>query len=184
MAASHLRKAFCLLAAFVFSGCLSAARTLPSYAQVSAVIDGDTARLSNGRLVRYLGIDAPETHHKEGERWVEAFEPFSREAAAFNRDCVEGRSVRLEYDAEKTDDYGRLLVYVYVDGVMVNERLLEEGLAKVLIIPPNGKYERKFHALSDQSRRQGKGLWSGTAKPPGAASTAPSAPGKPGYAGN
>ncbi|GAB4432666.1 MAG: hypothetical protein OHK0040_02800 [bacterium] len=96
---------------------------------VSKVIDGDTIILENGEKVRYLGIDAPETHRKEDGKWVNVYEPFGEEATLFNRGLVEGKTVSLSFDREKRDSHGRILAYVYVKGVMVNTKILSEGLA-------------------------------------------------------
>ena len=136
------------------------------HAAVRRVIDGDTIELSDGRLVRYLGIDTPEVRRRSGDRWVEDPEPFGRAAADTNRALVEGRRVRLEYDVQRTDRFGRLLAYVYVtlpDGVelMVNERLVADGMAQPLTIPPNVRYAERFRVLAAEARRDKRGLWSG-----------------------
>ena len=136
----------------------------PDDTTVRRVIDGDTVQLRDGRLVRYLGIDTPEVRRREGSRWVVDPEPMSREATAFNRALVQGRVVRLEYDAKRHDRFDRTLAYVYVsDGeggeVMVNAALVREGLAELLIIPPNVKYAEEFRALAEEARRARRGLW-------------------------
>ena len=128
------------------------------------MVDGDTIELRDGRLVRYIGIDTPEVRRRVGGRWVEDPEPFGRAAATANRALVEGRTVRLEYDVEYFDRYGRLLAYVYVtrpDGseMMVNERLVSEGMAQPLTIPPNVRYVERFRAAVERARREGRGLW-------------------------
>lgn len=133
---------------------------------VRRVIDGDTVQLRDGRMVRYLGIDTPEVRRREGTRWVVDPEPMSREATAFNRALVEGRVVRLEYDAKTHDRFDRILAYVYVSDteggeIMVNAALLREGLAELLIIPPNVKYTDEFRAIVEEARRAHRGLWRG-----------------------
>jgi micrococcal nuclease len=101
------------------------------WAAVRRVADGDTIELSDRRLVRYLGIDAPEIDHEAGTA-----QPFGFEARARNRERVGSRRVRLEYDAERFDVYGRTLAYVFLpDGAMLNEALLVEGLAFCLTGP-------------------------------------------------
>ena len=130
------------------------------------MIDGDTIELSDGRLVRYIGIDTPEVRRRAGGRWVEDPEPFGRAATEANRALVEGRQVRLEYDVQHTDRFGRLLAYVYVtlpDGseAMVNERLVADGMAQPLTIPPNVAYAERFRARAAEARRDRRGLWSG-----------------------
>ena len=135
------------------------------------MVDGDTVELADGRLVRYIGIDAPEVRRREGAGWVEDPEPMGREAADFNRRLVEGKPVRLEYDVQTHDRFGRLLAYVYVsasaeggsppDGheVMANVELLRAGLAQPLTIPPNARHAERFRALAEAARRDRRGLW-------------------------
>ncbi len=116
-------------------------------------------QLSDGRLVRYLGIDTPEVRRRQGGTWVKDPEPFGLEASRRNHELVAGRRVRLEYDIETHDRFGRLLAYVYIDGEMVNETLLREGLAKPLILRPQMRYARHFQELTDQARQEQRGLW-------------------------
>jgi micrococcal nuclease len=121
---------------------------------VEKVIDGDTIVLKNGERVRYLGIDAPETR----------FSPFGaeyygEEAKKRNRELVEGRRVRLEFDVEKRDKYGRLLAYVFVDSIFVNALLLREGYAKLHFIPPNNRYLDLFIKLEKEAKLTNQGLW-------------------------
>ncbi len=80
--------------------------------RVTRVYDGDTILLEDGRTVRYLGINAPEFQ-----------EPFYLKAKRFNESLVLGREIRLEFDQERTDGYGRVLAYVYAGNEMVNARL-------------------------------------------------------------
>jgi len=133
---------------------------------VRRAIDGDTIQLSDGRLVRYIGIDAPEVRRKIGERWVQDPEPFGRAATEANRQLVEGKTVRLEYDVQTHDRYGRLLAYVYVSSrqregeeIMVNAELVRLGMAQPLTIPPNVKYAEVFRQLAEEAREAGRGLW-------------------------
>jgi micrococcal nuclease len=123
------------------------------------VIDGDTIQLADGRLVRYIGIDAPEVRRRAGEEWVEDPEPFGREATAFNRRLVEGRRVQLELDVQTHDRFGRLLAYVYVGGAMANEELLRAGYAQPLTIPPNIRHAERFRAAAAEARAHGRGFW-------------------------
>ena len=137
---------------------------LPSHARVEHVIDGDTVALWDGRHVRYIGLDTPEMRRHEGNSWIEDPEPFAREATAFNRSLVEGKSVRLEYDAQPFDKYNRLLAYVSLpaaDGkeLMVNEELLRQGYAQLLTIPPDVKYVERFRAAAQEARDAKRGLW-------------------------
>jgi micrococcal nuclease len=138
----------------------------PAQSLVQSVVDGDTIELVGGERVRYVGIDTPEVRRRVGARWVYDPEPLAKEATEANRRLVEGRPVRLEYDVQPRDRYGRLLAYVYVSPpgqgeVMVNARLLEQGYAQPLTIPPNVKHAETFRALAAQAREQRRGLWKG-----------------------
>lgn len=126
-------------------------------AQVINVVDGDTIDvLIDGTeyRVRYILVDTPETKHP-----TRGVEPFGPEASEANRRLVEGRTVRLEKDVSETDPYGRLLRYVYVDDLLVNEELLRLGLARVATFPPDVKYVDRFLAVQQAAQAAGTGLW-------------------------
>ena len=74
-------------------------------AKVQRAIDGDTIELANGEKVRYIGIDTPETKHPE-----KGVEYYGQEAYLANKNLVEGKEVRLEFDVQERDKYGRLLL--------------------------------------------------------------------------
>ncbi len=125
---------------------------------VKRVIDADTIEVYlNGNTVdvRLLLIDAPETTHPDIPD-----EPFGAEAVARARQILTGKHVQLEYDGPRYDAYGRLLAYVWIDGMMLNELLLEEGLAHVAYIyhPPYKYYDRYVKAQM-RARDGWKGIW-------------------------
>jgi len=128
---------------------------------ITEVIDGDTVRLDNGRLLRYIGIDTPEIRLKKGADFVYSPQPFSLEAKEFNKELVEGKEADVEFDVQKTDRYNRLLGYCFVDGVLVNARLLEEGYAFLYTYPPNVKYAEKFVEAQKKAKENKKGMWAG-----------------------
>lgn len=132
-------------------------------ATVVRVIDGDTIEVDiEGRLckVRYIGIDTPETvHPTRGE------EPYGKEACAKNKELVEDRIVELEKDVSETDKYGRLLRYVYVNGLFVNAELVRLGYAQVATYPPDVKYQDLFLQLQREAWEAGRGLWASEPKP-------------------
>lgn len=136
--------------------------TAPPEVTVSRVIDGDTIRLGDGRLVRYIGVDTPESRRRVQGRWIADAEPYAREATEANRALVEGKPVRLEYDVEPRDRYGRELAYVYAGSVMANEELVRLGFAQPLTIPPNVRYAERFRALAAEARAARRGLWAET----------------------
>ncbi|WCB92414.1 Thermonuclease [Baekduia alba] len=131
-------------------------------AHVVRAVDGDTLVVTFDRggseeRVRYIGVDTPET--------VKPNTPvqcFGKKASAFNHTLVDGHDVRLRYDAERRDRYGRLLAYVYRadDGLFVNAALVRGGYATTLTIPPNVRFAARFRDLAEGARRAGRGLWS------------------------
>lgn len=122
---------------------------------VKRVIDGDTVVLSGGERVRYIGVDTPEIHHP-----VKGVEYFGPEAAEFNKKLVLNKNIRLEFDKEKYDRYGRTLAYVFLeDGTFVNEDLIKNGYARTMAIKPNTKYAGLFKELQIQAKAKKLGLW-------------------------
>ncbi|GIW63947.1 MAG: thermonuclease [Patescibacteria group bacterium] len=118
---------------------------------VTRVIDGDTIVVNNSIRVRYIGIDAPELGRDP--------ECFGQEAKAYNEKLVLGRLVKMEKDVSETDQYGRLLRYVYLDNTMVNKKLVEEGYAFAATFPPDIKYQALFLQAERMARENSKGLW-------------------------
>lgn len=124
-------------------------------ATIIRVVDGDTVELSDGSKLRYIGIDTPETVHPT--KPVQCIGP---EATKKNRDLVEGRQVELEKDVSETDRLGRLLRYVYVDGVMVNEVLVQEGFAESSKYPPDTKHQARLDEAERSAQLNKWGIWS------------------------
>jgi len=137
----------------LLSGCLQHSQDGYS-SRVVYVYDGDTIKIASGEKVRYLGIDTPEMNYKNPPA-----EYFAKDAKAFNQRLVDGKIVRLEFDARERDKYQRLLAYVYVDNIFINKKMIEEGYAKILIIPPNEKYADEFLKLQRKARQEGRGIW-------------------------
>lgn len=126
---------------------------------VKRVVDGDTLVVDlagKEERVRLIGIDTPESVHPNEEENV----PYGKIASDFTKALVLEKQVHLELDLQERDKYGRLLAYVYLDGVMLNKTLLQAGHAKVSTYPPNIKYVKEFTALQASAREEKKGLWS------------------------
>ena len=126
-------------------------------AEVLRVIDGDTIEVEvDGATedVRYIGIDTPESAIPG-----EPVECFGKEASAANERLVGGETVRLVFDAERRDHYGRLLAYVYAGGTFVNASLVEDGFATTLEIEPNTARAGRLGRLEAAAGRAGAGLW-------------------------
>jgi len=124
---------------------------------VQRIIDGDTIEVRLGgkeTRVRYIGINTPES--VDPRRPVERF---GKEASERNRQLVQGKTVRLERDASETDRHDRLLRYVWVDGAMVNEVLVQEGFARAVSYPPDVKYQERLRSAERDARAAKRGLW-------------------------
>ncbi|MEW5736606.1 MAG: thermonuclease family protein [Thermodesulfobacteriota bacterium] len=126
-----------------------------SSCMVRFVPDGDTVLCADGNSVRYIGINAPELG-KEGV----PDEPFARESREANRALVAEGPLRLVFDAEKTDRYGRRLCYVYNSrGAFVNGAMLEKGMAYVMPVPPNLLRQQELLDLQRKAMQARLGLW-------------------------
>ena len=126
-------------------------------AYVTRVVDGDTIEvLLDGREedVRYIGVDTPETVKPDTP--VQCFGP---QASRFNHALVEHRRVRLVFDVERRDVYGRLLAYVYLGKRFVSAELVRRGLARTLTIPPDDRFAGRLKRLEIAAARAGRGLW-------------------------
>lgn len=126
-------------------------------AVVARAIDGDTIELESGERVRYLGVDTPESKANQNLSSPEFYGP---EASDYNRELVEGQTVVLEADTTETDDYGRLLRWVFLeDGTFVQAELVRNGYAFVNIIPPDDTYAGILRDLERTARAENRGVW-------------------------
>ena len=118
------------------------------------VVDGDTVELGGGvGKSRLIGIDTPEVYG--------GVECYGREASAYAKRQVEGRTVRYTVGRDDRDRYGRLLVYLWLeDGRSFNAMLVSRGYAQPLTIQPNSDYADLFTRLSRRAREKSVGLWS------------------------
>jgi micrococcal nuclease len=140
-------------------------------ATVERVVDGDTIEVrieenvpgpGGGEGVvgetyrlRLIGIDTPESVKPDSP-----VECFGKEASAAAEALLEGESVRLVKDVEETDQYDRLLRYVYVGEEMANARLVANGYASAYTYPPNVRWSELFVQLESEAREGDRGLWS------------------------
>ncbi len=127
-------------------------RNRQTYAQ--QIVDGDTLILIDGERLRLLGVDTPELLGRDGQE-----QAFAREAAEYTRQAVTGVPLRITLGGEVRDSYGRLLALVYLpDGSLLNQRLLEAGLAKVYARAKHPQ-KRDFAAAQGRAKLEGKGIW-------------------------
>lgn len=149
-------KSYLILFIILISAC-DISQNSDSSESIREVIDGDTVVLDDqyeSRL-RYIGINAPENLNEESPG-----DPFSIESTLLNRKLLDGKKIRIEYDKEKYDPYGRLLGYVFADETLVNEELLRQGLATLFFVGPNRKYEERFRVAEQEAKKFKRGIWS------------------------
>jgi len=162
---THCRRAACawLVALAAVLGSLPAVAAdtcakprIDDYAAVAYVYDGDTVRLGDGRHVRLIGINTPEIgHHGEPSQ------PFAIKAkqALMKLLMSHRQALGLHYDKDRFDRYHRVLAHVYVDGRSVEAWLLDQGLATLLIVPPNDENLACYAAAEQAARDDRRGLW-------------------------
>jgi len=118
------------------------------------VIDGDTIILDGYERVRLIGVDTPETSHPR-----KPVQFFAKKASEFTRKLVLKKKVRLEYDQERKDKYGRTLAYVFLeDGTFLNAEIIKQGYGFAYTRYPF-KYLEEFRKYEREAREKGKGLW-------------------------
>jgi micrococcal nuclease len=128
-------------------------------AVVKRVIDGDTIELMDGRVIRYIGVNTPET--VDPEKPVECYGP---EASQRNKELVGGKEVGLMGGIEELDQYGRHLKYVFTDGIFVNAELIEEGFGYAFLYSGGNRFDQVFVQLENYSRLRNMGLWGACVK--------------------
>lgn len=123
-------------------------------------IDGDTASfILNDEVVkvRFLAIDTPETVHPNKDK-----DPIGILASNFTCEKIKNaKEIKLEYDSgsDKKDKYNRLLAWIWVDNILLQEELIELGYAKVYYIYGDYKYTSKLYETEDKAKQNKLGIW-------------------------
>jgi len=142
---------------------------------VKSIIDGDTIAVEiNGTnyVVRYIGIDSTEA----------TSDVLADQATQKNEDLVLGKTVTLIMDTSEVDRFDRLLRYVIVDDVFVNETMVRVGLAKAVSYPPDTACLNTFREAQGIAEMGLLGIWASTFVDPESRedSTLPTATAPPG----
>lgn len=120
-----------------------------TFAEVSDIIDGDTIKLKDGKVVRLIGINAPET-----------YQPYYKEAKEKLRELIYRKTVRLESDLKSKDEYGRLLRYVFVNNLFINSEMIRLGCARFEEVLPNTRYSDLLLEMENKARKVRRCIWS------------------------
>jgi micrococcal nuclease len=125
-----------------------------SSSTVREVLDGDTIVLEDGRHVRLVQLDAPETDERECYA--------DQAKTMLSRLIPPGTEVDVETDPalDKLDRYGRTLAYVEKDGTNINLELVRQGAAAPWFFHGDrGRYASDFLAAAEDARARRRGLW-------------------------
>ncbi|EKF6163689.1 thermonuclease family protein [Staphylococcus pseudintermedius] len=124
---------------------------------VKRVIDGDTIIIDKDgqdERVRLIGVDIPETVKPNTP-----VQPYGKAASNFTKKHLTNQRVRLEYDREPKDKYGRTLAYVWLGDEMFNVKLAKEGLARAKFYPPNDKYRILIEQAQKEAQKKQLNIW-------------------------
>lgn len=124
---------------------------------VKRVIDGDTIIVDKDgqdERVRLIGIDTPETVKPNTP-----VQPYGKAASDFTKKHLTHQRVKLEYDRERQDKYGRTLAYVWLGDEMFNVTLVKEGLARAKFYRPNEKYRILIEQAQKEAQKQHLNIW-------------------------
>jgi endonuclease YncB( thermonuclease family) len=131
-------------------------------ATVRHVLDGDSLVLADGRELRLIGVNAPETG-RDGR----PDQPLARAARTLLASLLEGQRVTLTFETERRDRYQRLLAHARLpDGRDPADILLRQGLAWLVAIPPNVAHATGRAAIEAEARAAARGVWGEAAYAP------------------
>lgn len=129
--------------------------------EFSDCVDGDTAKFiyKNEQITaRFLAIDTPETVHP-----TKGVEPYGKEASEYTcNNLKNAKNIELEYDedSDKLDKYNRHLVWVFLDGNLLQEELVSKGYASVSYLYGNYKYTEILEEAEQEAEDNKLGIWS------------------------
>ena len=166
----HRLKKALILSAFFIACCFSQASIsadcgafkATETATIRYIHDGDTLFLKDNRKVRLIGIDTPELARKKNKQ-LTAEQPFARQARDYARQLIRqhGNKVSLMSGIEKADHYQRSLFHIQLaDGSLLQQRLLQAGLALAYTYPPNQQLTHCYQKSETQARQQSRNIWS------------------------
>lgn len=133
----------------------------PRIFKVDKFVDGDTFWVlnhNNQRVkIRLIGIDAPETKNVFNKKK----HPFGAESKRYVDSILTiNPFLKLDFDVDSLDQYGRTLAYVYLNnGVFLNEHLVRTGNATIMTVAPNVKHEDLFYKAQIYAREKNLGMW-------------------------
>lgn len=149
-----------IFAIIIFFSCISLIKAEKIEVKFSDCVDGDTAKFiykDEKITARFLAIDTPETVHPTKED-----EKYGKEASDYTcKRIKEAKKIVLEFDkdSDKKDKYDRYLVWVFVDNKLLQEELVEKGLASVAYLYGDYKYTNTLEELEQKAEEKKLGIW-------------------------
>ena len=131
----------------------------------SDCVDGDTIKVLVDKkeyTIRMLAIDTPESVHP-----TKGVEYYGKEASNYTCNLVKNaKKLEIEYDddSDKIDKYDRLLVWVFVDGKLLQKELVSNGYAKVAYLYGDYKYTSELEDAQELASAKNIGIWNEEAK--------------------
>ena len=158
----HIRRII-IASAIILSAALPGLKKLQPLEQegvkLTKCIDGDTAHFmidGQDTTVRFLAIDTPATKTPNTP-----VQPYGKEASRYTCDALSSaKEIRLEYEKEKDDKYGRCLAWVFVDDELLQEQLIQKGYAKVAYLYGDYKYTGRLQEAEKKAKAERLGIWS------------------------
>lgn len=134
-------------------------------ATVTKVIDGDTIWVNiNGKeeKVRFIGVNCPE--------YTTKIEEYGKEATEYTTNELLGKKVYLQKDISQTDDYNRLLRYVWLEKIdtineenienyLFNAKLVINGYAQSNYYKPDISLQNYLEKFEKEAKKQKVGIW-------------------------
>lgn len=131
----------------------------------SNCVDGDTIKIlidNEEYTVRMLAIDTPESVHP-----TKKVEYYGKEASDYTCNKIKNATkIELEYDdnSAKTDKYGRLLAWIFIDGQLLQKDLVANGYAKIAYLYGDYKYTSELETVQEIASLKEIGIWNEVAK--------------------
>ena len=126
----------------------------------SDCVDGDTIKVlvdNKKHTIRMLAVDTPESVHP-----TKGVEYYGKEASEYTCNLVKNaKKIEIEYDdaSDKKDKYDRLLVWVFVDGKLLQKELIRNGYAKVAYLYGDYKYTKDLEDAQELASSKNLGIW-------------------------
>lgn len=136
-------------------------KALTDKVELYRCIDGDTAKFKINHHIystRFLAVDTPEIRKRKNK-----YQKYGKEASIYTCKMLrKAKEIMIEYDenSDLFDRYHRLLAWIFVDQELLQEKLVEEGFAKVAYLFGNYKYTQKLKKVEEIAKLERKGIWS------------------------